>query len=336
MPGRTEFDTGIGFRNKIHSDPYSSDVWNTKCAVEPGLPLFDRYLKMPEGDTIFRAATVLRRALLGRTVTKFESSLEDVQAAEARRPVAGRTVHAVEPRGKHLLIVFRDLSSSETETPIRTPERLGMELLASDIILHTHLRMTGSWHIYRPGEPWQKPARFAVVTITTDEFIAPCFSAPIVELLTAHEAARHKDLIELGPDAITPEFNKEEALARIRRRPELPIGVALMNQRIMSGVGNVYKSEVLFLKRLSPFVLVRDMAEDVLEGLIEESHRLLRLNTQGGSRRTMFGLNERDRLWVYGRSGQPCRVCGTKILMRRQGLDGRSTYYCPACQNVAL
>ena len=289
---------------------------------------------MPEGDTIFRAATVLRRALLGRTVVKFESSLEDVQAADARRPVAGRSVHAVEPRGKHLLIVFREPSSLETEASIRTPERLGLELLASDVILHTHLRMTGSWHIYRPSETWQKPKRLAVATITTDEFVAPCFSAPIVELLTAHEAARHKVLVELGPDAITPEFNKNEALVRIRRRPELPIGVALMNQRIMSGVGNVYKSEVLFLKRVSPFVLVRDLADDLLESLIEESHRLLRLNTQGGSRRTMFRSNERDRLWVYGRSGRPCRVCGTKILMRRQGLDGRSTYYCPQCQNV--
>jgi endonuclease-8 len=175
-----------------------------------------------------------------------------------------------------------------------------------------------------------------VVTIFTEDFVAPCFNAPIVELLTANEAARHKGLAELGPDAITPEFNKEEALARTRRRPEIPIGVALMNQRIMSGVGNVYKSEVLFLKRVSPFILVGDLADDVLEGLIEESHRLLRLNTTGGSRRTMFGLNERERLWVYGRSGQLCRVCGTKILMRRQGLDGRSTYYCPQCQKVEL
>jgi endonuclease VIII len=280
---------------------------------------------MPEGDTIYRAATVLRKALLNRTVTRF-----DLKGAD-RPDVAGRTVHAVEPRGKHVLIVFRDSAPSE---PIRVPERVGLELVESDLILHTHLRMTGSWHVYRPGERWQKPERFAVAVIHTDAFVAPCFNAPVVELLSARETARHKDLVKLGPDAMTPEFSVEESLARMKRRPDVPIGVALMNQRTMAGVGNVYKSEVMFIKRVSPFVNVGDLSDETLTGLIEESHRLLRLNTEGGSRRTMFGLNEKTRLWVYGRSGEPCRACGSRILMRRQGLDARSTYYCPQCQGV--
>jgi endonuclease VIII len=280
---------------------------------------------MPEGDTIYRAATVLRKALLNRTVTRF-----DFKGAD-RSDVGGRTVHAVEPHGKHLLIVFRDSAPSQ---PIRVPERVGLDLVESDLVLHTHLRMTGSWHIYRPGERWQKPERLAVSAIYTDEFVAPCFSAPVVQLLSARETARHKDLVELGPDAITPEFSVEEALARMKRRPDVPIGVALMNQRTMAGVGNVYKSEVMFIKRVSPFINAGDLDDETLVGLLEESHRLLRLNTDGGSRRTMFGLNQRARLWVYGRSGEPCRVCGARILMRRQGLDARSTYYCPQCQAV--
>src|SRR5579862_2100889 len=167
---------------------------------------------MPEGDTIYRTATVLRKALAGKEVTRFETSLETVQSADARRPVAGRIVHAVEPRGKHLLIVFR---SAEPAQPAKVPERLQMELLETDMVLHTHLRMTGSWHIYRPGEAWGKPARYAKAVISTNDFVAPCFSAPVVELLSARETARHQGIVSLGPDAITPEFDPFEARTRL-------------------------------------------------------------------------------------------------------------------------
>jgi endonuclease-8 len=287
---------------------------------------------MPEGDTIYRTATVLRKALAGKEVSGFESSLETVQFANARRPVAGRTVHAVEPRGKHLLIVFR---SAEPAQPTKVPERLQMELLETDMVLHTHLRMTGSWHIYRPGEAWRKPARLAKAVISTHDFVVPCFSAPVVELLSARETARHEGIVTLGPDAITPEFDLLDARSRLRQRADLEIGVAIMNQRAMAGVGNVYKSEVLFIRRVSPFAKVRDLSDEALDGLIEESHKLLRLNMGGGERRTMFHLDTNKRLWAYGRSGEPCRICATRIRMRRQGMDGRSTYYCPQCQQTA-
>ena len=194
--------------------------------------------------------------------------------------------------------------------------------------------MTGSWHIYRPGEPWQKPARYAKVVIYTDAFVAPCFSAPVVELLTEWQAQRHQGLAELGPDAITPEFDPEEAKRRIIRRPEAEIAVALLNQRLMAGVGNIFKSEVLFVRRVSPFSRVGELSEETIEGLVHESHRLLTANRTGGERRTVFGLSEKERLWVYGRSGDPCRVCGEPIRMRRQGIDARSTYYCPQCQKT--
>lgn len=275
---------------------------------------------MPEGDTIYRTAATLRKALLDRSVTRFETTLAVVAAVAERTPVAGRSVAEVEARGKHLLIHFRIQAAPENAD--------------ADLVLHTHMRMTGSWHIYRPGERWQKAERLAVVTIHTPEFVAPCFSAPVVELLTARQAEQHPELVSLGPDAITNEFDAAEAFRRLRARPETEIGVALLNQRLMSGVGNVYKSEVLFVRRVSPFREVAELDDEVLGGLISESHRLLRLNRGGGIRRTHFDLNDRNRLWVYGRTGQPCRVCGTRIRMRRQGADARSTYFCPACQDV--
>jgi len=310
---------------------------------------------MPEGDTLYRTAVNLRKALLGRTVLRFETTVAAVAAVDDGAPVAGRVVSAVEARGKHLLISFADpefrvqgsgFSSQRPETrdqspetggpdaERRTPEHLNTRTPEhlKPLVLHTHLRMTGSWHLYRPGERWQKPAHRAVCVIHTDAFVAPCFSAPVVELLTERQAQRHPDLVELGPDAITAEFDPEEAKARMRRRPEVEIGVALMNQRLMAGVGNVYKSEVLFIRRLSPFGKVGELSEEALDALIAEAHRLLLANRGRTARATRFGLNERERLWVYGRSGEPCRVCGTSIRMRRQGLDGRSTYYCPECQ----
>ncbi|MCC2670389.1 MAG: Fpg/Nei family glycosylase [Armatimonadetes bacterium] len=298
---------------------------------------------MPEGDTLYRTAATLRKALLGRVVTRFESSVLAVKAVEDRHPLAGRTITAVEPRGKHLLITFAapdpaELPPSATSEP-HTPDPPHTEHRTPNtqhptLVLHTHLRMTGSWHIYRPGEPWQKPERYAKVVIHTEAFVAPCFSAPVVELLTEWQAQRHQGMQELGPDAITPEFDPEEARRRILRQPEVPIAVALLNQRLMAGVGNIFKSEVLFVRRVSPFARVGELTEETIAGLVEESHRLLCANRSGGERRTVFGLSERDRLWVYGRSGDPCRVCGEPIRMRRQGIDARSTYYCPHCQNT--
>ncbi len=287
---------------------------------------------MPEGDTIFKTATTLRKAILGKRITGFEARVD--QITERYRPsfIVHRRIHAVEPRGKHLLVVMRpDPDDSE---PITVPERLELELNRNDLVLHTHLRMTGSWHIYRHGEPWQKPRHYRKVVIETEGFVVPCFSAPVVELLTARETARHEQLVSLGPDAIIEEFDGADALQRLRARPDVEIGVAIMIQRIMAGVGNVYKSEVLFIKRVNPFSKVGDLNDDTLKRLISESHKLLRLNGDNGHRRTHFGLDERQRLWVYQRSGRPCRVCGTTIKVRRQGLDARVTFWCPNCQPI--
>jgi endonuclease-8 len=172
--------------------------------------------------------------------------------------------------------------------------------------------------------------------VETDDFVAICFSAPTVELLTARETARHKLLASLGPDAMTDDFDPAEARARLRRHGDAPIGVAIMAQNAMAGIGNEFKSEVLFLRRVNPFATVESLDDDTLDSLIAESHRVLRLNQHTNARRTRFALDERERGWVYGRGGQPCRVCGTVVRVRRQGLEGRTTYYCPQCQGVEM
>jgi len=292
---------------------------------------------MPEGDTLFRIASTLRKALFGRTVTRFESLLPEIREIDSRMPVAGRTIEAVEPLGKNLLIVLRRLDVADDPTlreslPKREP--INLDLLRTDLVLHTHLRMTGSWHIYRPGERWQKPEKYAKVVLHTDAYIAICFSAPVVELMTARETQRHPHLTKLGPDAISDEFDPLEARRRLRQYADMPIGVAIMKQSAMAGVGNIYKSEVLFIRRINPFGLVRELDDTTLDGLIEESHKLLQQNRGRGERQTRFALNSSQRLWAYGRLNEPCHICGTKMLMRRQGLEGRTTYYCPQCQNT--
>lgn len=261
---------------------------------------------MPEGDTIHRAASTLRRAIAGQLVTGWRSARPELARVD---DLIGRRVEAVEARGKHLLVRFDDGRT-----------------------LHTHMRMDGSWHIYRPGETWQRSERVAVAVIETDPWVAVCFSAPICDLLGPGE--RSEPLRRLGPDLLDPEVDLGEALARLRARPELPVGEALMRQHLVAGIGNVLKSEVLFLRRVSPFARVGALSDEVLRELLEEAQRLMKESVRGGSRitRRRFGSS---RVWVYGRSGKPCFTCGARVCMRRQGEDGRSTYFCPACQDVA-
>ena len=273
---------------------------------------------MPEGDTIYRTATVLRRVLLGQCLTGFETTVRQVAIVNARHPMVGRVVREVTPRGKHLLIAFRDRDAGPN----------------ADLVLHTHLRMTGSWHVYHLGVPWKKPERFAKVLLRTAAAVVPCFSAPIVELLTLQEVARHPALTRLGPDAIADKFDAGEVQMRFRSRPDLSIGEGLLWQAAMAGVGNVFKSEVLFLERVNPFLRIGDLSDETLGRLVAQSHRLLLLNRRPGSRQTRATLDPQGRIWVYRRSGRPCYQCGTAIQMRRQGADARSTYFCPSCQAV--
>jgi endonuclease-8 len=260
---------------------------------------------MPEGDTISRTARVLHAALAGKMVVAFTSSLPTVAAGSQRLGLAGRTVEAVEARGKHLLVRF-----------------------AGGAVLHTHQGMRGSWHLYRRTGGARRSAR---AVIETADVVAVCSLAPVVELLSAVQAAAHPALSRLGPDLLGPSFDPVAARRRLRARGDLEVGPALMDQTALAGIGNVYKSEVLFVCAVSPFARVCDLDDATIDRVVAKARELLRRNLGPGPRRTASALGP-GRLWVYRRSGQPCRRCGARIERAVQGDEARSTYFCPSCQ----
>lgn len=269
---------------------------------------------MPEGDTIFRAATVLRRTIGGKIVTGFEITAPKASAAARDEIIVGSRVARVVSNGKHLFIHF--------DTP-------------KEVVLHTHMKMSGSWHVYRPGERWWQPVSEARVVIRTEDVVAPCFHPPIVELLTASELGLHRVVSALGPDIIADEFDMDEAVRRIRANEDRDIATALLDQRAISGIGNVYKVEALFLARLSPWARVSDLSDDQLRDAIGHARRLIRLNRKGGERNTRFALDRGDRMWVDERAGLPCHVCGAQVESGwHPGDDVRKSWYCPTCQKV--
>ena len=265
---------------------------------------------MPEGDTIFRTAEVLRAALVGRRIVEARAQAgPGLRRVPDLSTVVAATVVTVEARGKHLFIGFDN-----------------------GLTLRTHLRMKGSWHRYRPGEPWRLPMRQASAILETAESVAVLFNAPTVELLTDADLRRSKPLRELGPDLLSGSFDAADALRRLRDRGREELGNALLDQRALAGIGNVYKSEVAFLERLDPWAPVAAFTDDQLLGVIRTARRLLQANTRGGARVTTDSLAPGEGLWVYRRSGRPCRRCGTRIEQRRQGDLARLTYWCPRCQ----
>jgi endonuclease-8 len=200
--------------------------------------------------------------------------------------------------------------------------------------------MHGSWHIYRPGERWRAPRRDARIVITTDEWIAIAFSVSDAEFLTAHELARHDRVTALGPDLLAPDVELAEARRRIRDAPARHIAEALLRQQSVAGLGNVFKSEVLFLCGVYPFTPVGDVSDATLDRLLARGRALIRLNVEddavagGGTtgRVTTGRLNRREKLWVYDRAGQPCLKCANPVSSAME-TDGRRTYWCPACQS---
>jgi endonuclease-8 len=255
---------------------------------------------MPEGDTIHRTAATLRSVLEGRDLERF-----DAPRVRGTPPAAGARIETVEARGKHLLIRFGD-----------------------GAVLHSHMRMTGSWHTYRTGEPWRRHASRARVVIETASSVAVCFDAPVIELLDQRGLARHPQLAALGPDLCVPDPDVEEALRRMNALdPATPVGVALLDQRVASGVGNVYRSEVLWDSGVDPFRSVGGLDPDVRRTLLLTAARMLRSNLSGWRRETVPGG-----LAVYDRAGRPCRRCGVAIRTRRVGEQARSVWWCPSCQ----
>lgn len=272
---------------------------------------------MPEGDTIFRTARTLHRALAGRIVVRFESVYPALTRVDHDRPLRGRTVESVTSRGKHVLMTF-----------------------SGDLILHTHMRMSGSWHIYRPDARWQRPRRDMRLLVGTDAYVAVGFNVPTAEFLSAHELQRHSAIGSLGPDLADPSFDRAEALRRIRQHDADAAHEVLLNQRVLSGIGNVLKSEVLFVSGIDPFARAGTLGDDRLERLLDAAVALMRMNIADTtsavrlSRTTTRSLDPAARLWVYGREGEPCRTCGARIRSRAAGMDARLTYWCPHCQRA--
>ena len=274
---------------------------------------------MPEGDTIFRAARSLHKALAGHQVTNFDTAYAHLSRVNDDAPIAGRMLERCEAAGKHLLIVF-----------------------SGDLILRTHMRMNGSWHLYRHGERWWRGPQAMRVRIDTADWVAVAFDVPVAEFVTARQLQSSGPVAALGPDLLKPEFDRDEAVRRIVINGAMPVAQALLDQRLVAGIGNVYKSEVLFLAGVHPEMPASAVPVAALERLLDTARALLQANVIEGTpaaiqtyrslRRTAPGSAHDDSLWVYGRKGKPCRKCGTLIESKKMGVEARTTYWCPRCQ----
>lgn len=265
---------------------------------------------MPEGDTIHRSARRLKPIMQDATIVDASDNGRFINSAEL---VNSKFEH-VEARGKHLIMRLDDQR-----------------------VLHSHMGMTGSWHTYGVGEPWRKSPRWAALALTLEQnnkspFRVVCFSPKMLELLSATQFRRHSLLNRLGPDLMRDSFDGPTVVSRFRVHNLSPIGEAVMNQTIVCGIGNVYKSETLFLEKLSPFLRVSEFSDAMIVQVVTKAQELMHKNKTGQRRRTRMSADG-QRLWVYGRRGFPCFECGTTIQMRRQGDLGRSTYWCPTCQS---
>lgn len=276
---------------------------------------------MPEGDTIFRAARSLHKVLAGHVVTRFETAYAHIDRVNVDTPITGRIVEKCESAGKHLLIRF-----------------------SGDLILRTHMRMNGSWHLYRHGERWWRGPHAMRVRIDTADWVAVAFNVPVAEFVTPRQLETRDPVAQLGPDLLGVEFDRDEAIRRIVASAARPIAMTLLDQRVVAGIGNVYKSEVLFLSGVHPEVPSSAVSLPVLEAMMDTARRLLRDNVVEGTsgqiqtyrnlRQFSVGSSNDESLWVYGRRDKPCRKCATPIEMKKMGLEARSTYWCPTCQPV--
>jgi len=279
---------------------------------------------MPEGDTIFRTARTLGRALVGKPVTAFRSTYPLLTRFNDDTPLAGQVIDKVEARGKWLLIHFS-----------------GGGILAS------HLLMNGRWHIYRHGERWQLARMHMRIVIENNEYQAVGFRVPVAEMHTARSLERSGKIPRAENDILSADFDTaaglERVMARLLARPDEDIGDLLLDQSVLAGIGNVFKSEICFVTGLNPFRKAATLTRDEAAAAINCAQRLLKANVlvdsgdtivtfRGQQRRTTHASDPSASLWVYGRNGEPCRRCGEPIRRRIQGADARVTFWCPRCQ----
>jgi endonuclease-8 len=258
---------------------------------------------VPEGDTVWRTARRLHRALAGRTLTGTDLRVPQ----HATVDMSGEVVREVVARGKHLL------------------HRIG-----DDTTLHTHLLMEGAWHLYRPGTRWRRPGLSARVVLRTEPWVAVGFDLGAVDVV--RRAGEERLVGHLGPDLLGPDWDPDEAVRRLRADPDREIGDALLDQRHLAGLGNLYRSEVCFLCGTHPGRAVRDVGD--LPAMVACAHALLVANRDRAAQTTTGDTRRGRRTWVYRRAGEPCRRCGTPVSAAAQGDTGRErqTFWCPRCQ----
>ncbi len=261
---------------------------------------------MPEGDTVWRTARHLDRALSGRVLVETDFRVP----AHAGLDLAGQPVVETLSRGKHLLTRIGDAHT-----------------------LHTHLKMEGAWHLYRPGSRWRRPAHEARVVLRTDEWTAVGFALGVCEVVPRSEEPAA--LPPLGPDLLGPDWDEDEALRRLLAEPGRPVAEAILDQRNLAGIGNLYKSELCFLAGVHPWLPVGEVPD--LRRLVRRARTVLDANKERVEQTTTGDLRKGRQTWVYRRDRQPCRRCGTTVRAAAQGGSGeeRSTYWCPSCQPEA-
>jgi endonuclease-8 len=275
---------------------------------------------MPEGDTIFRTARALSRALTARPLTGFRSTYALLTRFDDDTPLAGQIVEQVESRGKWLLIHF---SGGGT--------------------LATHMLMSGSWHIYRPGERWQQPRVNMRIVLENSDYVAVGFRVPVAKMLLPQELARATRIPEPAIDVLSEDFDAAQVLRRLLMYKDEEIADVLLHQEVLAGVGNVFKSEICFVTATNPFCKVAALSELKAAALIAAAQKLVEANVQedsgdtivtygGRKRRTTHESDPAASLYVYGRNGEPCRRCGEPIRKRIQGPDARVTFWCQLCQ----
>jgi endonuclease-8 len=263
-------------------------------------------VSVPEGDTVFLAAARLRAALVGQVLLETDFRLPRLATAD----LAGQRVVEVLARGKHLFL--------------RTD---------AGVSLHTHFRLQGAWHLYRPGQAWAPPGHEVRVVLRTEPWVAVGYRLPVCELLAT---ATDQDVVaHLGPDPLGPDWDPDEAVRRLLLEPDRAVGTAILDQSAIAGPGNVYKNELLFLRGIDPWTRVAAVPD--LRGLVDLAARLMDANRATGNQVTTGDTRPgRDR-WVQERAGRPCRRCGTAIERSRQASYGgeRPTFFCPRCQPPA-
>jgi endonuclease-8 len=259
---------------------------------------------MPEGDTVWLAGRRLHDALAGQRLLRTDFRVPQHATAD----LTGRAVREVVSRGKHLLTRIDD-----------------------DLTLHTHFRMDGTWHLYRPGDRWRGGPDWQVrVVLTTDQWHAVGYRLPVVELLA--RADENRAVGHLGPDILGDDWDREKAIRRLAQQPDREVGQALLDQRNLAGIGNLYRSEALFLAGVSPWLAVGDVPD--LGVVVDVAVRLLQANKANPAQVTTGDPRRGRSHFAYERDGKPCLRCRTPIAMAEQGAPpyGRVVYWCRRCQ----